>query len=267
MSIPFENKTHLSRQASFPRALLAAVGIGTAFGAGVVLGGAHFAHAVPTEPEGQGVIARAELRTAELDRVRQGLKLSWHQELTGPEPARQPAPPLVVTKRAATEQKKPAPLQEPPSSPPMVDASMLSAPLEAAEPPAPRADDTRDDAAHADVDDEGDIEIARPDPRRLQAAMDKVLGAAAPHQAAVDDVDERRYAVQVASASSEAGAKEMGAKVKARGFDAVVIPADIPGKGTVYRVRVRGFASRAAADAAKARLGQGLVVADEAAAL
>jgi cell division septation protein DedD len=70
------------------------------------------------------------------------------------------------------------------------------------------------------------------------------------------------YALQLASVATRAGAEALAAEWQQKGVQASVVEAEIPGRGTVYRLRVSGLSSRAVAEEHKARLGQGLVVAE-----
>ena len=62
------------------------------------------------------------------------------------------------------------------------------------------------------------------------------------------------YAVQVASLKDAAAAGEMVKKLNSRGFRAFNVSAEVPGKGTRYRVRVGGFSSSAEAEKARGDL-------------
>lgn len=246
MDFSDRSRTLIEKSASLPKALVAAIGVGVAFGAGLVAGGigkADAAVVVDVDP-----VASAQARTKSYEARMKGVQLTWHKELTSFDPELPPAPkPAVV---AAT---KPAvPLAEDPSSSPIVDRAVLSAPL----PPEPVAKPV----VRADADNTtDDADVRAPDPKRLGAAITRVLGEKAKTEPAAT---EKRYAVQLASTSTQASAAILAETWSTRGVKAVVVSADVPGKGTMYRVRVEGIASRAAADALKTRLGQGLVVND-----
>jgi cell division septation protein DedD len=57
-----------------------------------------------------------------------------------------------------------------------------------------------------------------------------------------------RYTLQIASYAEKESADADVKKMKQRGYAAFIIAADVPGKGTWYRVRVGSFASKAAAE-------------------
>jgi cell division septation protein DedD len=125
-----------------------------------------------------------------------------------------------------------------------------------AEPEARAANDDRADQV-------GDADrAAAPDPRRLAQAIETVVGERAKSSAAPSSDENRRFALQLASTGTAAGAKAIADGFKARGFSPTVVAAEVPGRGTVYRVRIGGLAGRAAAEAMKDRVGQGLVVTD-----
>lgn len=69
--------------------------------------------------------------------------------------------------------------------------------------------------------------------------------AAAPASAPVPSIPTKgNWTIQVASFSDQAQANDRVTRLKAAGVDARVIRADIPGKGTWYRVQIGGFGSR-----------------------
>jgi cell division septation protein DedD len=64
----------------------------------------------------------------------------------------------------------------------------------------------------------------------------------------------------VAATPNEEGANKLAADLKSGGHAARVERVEVEGKGAMFRVRVTGFGSRDAADAARAKLGQGMVM-------
>lgn len=62
------------------------------------------------------------------------------------------------------------------------------------------------------------------------------------------------YTLQVASNPDRAASDAVASELRGRGFDAYVVQAEIPGRGTWYRVRVGRFDSQAEAKAALQRL-------------
>ena len=252
---------------SMPRAVVVAAAVGVAFGLGVVSARAAGNDVVDTDPvvDSGDAVARADARTKAYETVVKSATSTWHAELTSPEtmePAvlptkfKQPAAAVVDPAAVVT-----APAQELPSSSPTVDAEVVRA-VEPAEVKVAKTDvepAARDKNEDRD-DQEGDADVAAPRPERLAAALNKVLGEKA---ATAPAVDNRRYAVQLASTPKKDSASSVAAGFVQKGFAAKVVAAEVPGKGTMYRVRVNGLATRAAADAMKARIGSGLVVTDD----
>lgn len=240
--------------ASLPRALIMALGAGAVFGVGLVCGGIGRAEAAPVVVDVDPV-ARAEARTKAYHELMKATPLTWHQELTAPEPALPALPAPSALPTAAKAPVPPRPLAEAATAAPIVDKALAAyAPDLAVQKPA-LVRDGNDDAVDND-DDAGPV--VRPDPKLLAAAMARVLG----EQKVAPPVSDKRYAVQLASTGTEASARTLAEGWTQRGQKAVVVAADVAGKGTMYRVRIGGIASRAAADALKLKLGQGLVVSD-----
>jgi cell division septation protein DedD len=255
-----------------PRSILLAAVVGGAFGLGLVAGDGGAAHAA-TADDGDA-IESAEARTARYEALVKASTSTWHRELTTRDPptalAALPRAKATTTSKTPTSapsapaSSSPAPA-ETPSSAPTVAAEVVQAMRE----PRPAAVDTHVEAepeARAANDDRtdqvGDADRAvAPDPQRLARAIERVVGERS--QAASASSDEaRRYALQLASTGTEAGARAIADGFRARGFAPTVVAAEVPGRGTVYRVRIGGLADRAAAEAMKDRVGQGLVVSE-----
>jgi hypothetical protein len=250
-------KSILERSATrwaFPRSVVAAGALGGAFGLGLVVSGGGNAHARGADVVSDAVdpIKDADEKTAAYEALVKSATSTWHAELTAPEattttaraPAPTPAPSPTTTATTTTPSTKPA------AAPTTTKPATLAADDEA-----PAGHDADDDRA----DQEGDADRAPATrPEAMQMAIQKVLGDAAPAAAA-----ERTYALQLASAGTPEGAAGIVKDFAGRGVSAVVVSAEIPGRGTVYRVRLVGMKTRAAADAMKAKLGVGLVVAED----
>jgi|GEM_PF-1964575 len=84
---------------------------------------------------------------------------------------------------------------------------------------------------------------------------------AAQQKPAAKPVAKGGFAVQVASVTSREAAQRVADDLKASGQRVAIVEAEVNGN-TVYRVRVPGFGSRDAANAAKAKLGKGFVTAE-----
>jgi cell division septation protein DedD len=255
-------KTILTRAPLVPRGLLAAVGVGVAFGLGMVIGGVGEARGA--SPGGLtdrgGALSSAAARTKGLEEKRAAIKLTYASELLKPDPP-PPArrldkvsapveltpPPAAEGIAAALIDAPPPPLPDPPAPPPTPT------------PPAPLAagpgEGTPERTASADEEPEaheaGAPAAERADPARLQAALARVLGSAP--ALADPPVASRTFALQVASAPTRSGAEELAHKLEGQGHRARVVEGEVGGKA-VFRVRVGGFADRAQADAYKAKL-------------
>ena len=252
---------------SMPKAVVVAAAVGCAFGLGVVSARA----AGPDDRQGivaddralEGdALARADARTKAYEARIKAATSTWHAEITAPEVIEVVALPTktkpAVTAVVAAVEAVAA--NEAPSSSPTVDTDVVrAADLEPAEAKKPDAEPAARAKNEDRDEDEGDV-VTAPKPEQLAAALSKVLGQKAASTAAVDD---RRYAVQLASTPKKDAASSIAAGFVQKGFAAKVVVAEVPGKGTMYRVRVNGFATRAAADGVKARIGQGLVVTED----
>ncbi len=239
------SRTILERASVLPRGVFFAVGVGAAFGLGIVVAGGigeARGSALPTAD----VLARAE-RTAQVyEQKRAALKLTYAAELQRPDPVR--AEKLGEKPASAVEpaaETAPAHLETPPEDPPPAPPpASPPAPAPAAA-PAAAAHAT---AAHAASDDDDDDNDDKADDRRIQRALAKVLGTV---PAGVDDhrASAPTYALQVASLPTREGAEAFAKKLPG----ARVAEGEVGGK-SVFRVRLGAYAARAAAEAAKAKL-------------
>jgi len=255
------------RPLTMPRALVFSVAVGGAFGVGLVFGGggvrAQGNEAQPLSPK--DAIARANERTAAYEALVKASTSTWHAEITSPEPAAPAAPAAPSTPQPKKEVAVPADVAPAVAASADIVAAVREDAVRTAEQNADpmEAKDAVDSAKAEADDDEGDVARPQaPDPARLRTALTKVLDSApatAPTASSTTS-SERRYAVQLASAATEDGARVIADGFKQKGFAPVIVAAEIPGRGVVYRVRLTGLQSRAAADALKARVGQGLVV-------
>lgn len=67
-------------------------------------------------------------------------------------------------------------------------------------------------------------------------------------------VTKQKFIIQAASLKEKAKAYQLNKKIAALGFEALIVPAEIKGKGTWYRVIISGFESKAQAQAAAAKI-------------
>ena len=193
-------KTLLERAPILPRGVMFALGIGAAFGLGIVFaGGIGKARGqVMSAPASADVLVRASEKGRALDDKRAAMKLSYAAELLKPDAVHVDA---LASKSAAASAPEPA-----------------AAPIEP--PPAPLADAKPDQkaeakAAHDDAD-MMPVIVERTDPKRLQAAIARVLGDAPvvldPKPVA------HAFALQVASTPTRAGAEDVAHPCNGRGW-------------------------------------------------
>ncbi|MGB3918561.1 SPOR domain-containing protein [Thiothrix litoralis] len=118
------------------------------------------------------------------------------------------------------------------------------------EKPVPRA--TSEDSAKAAAAKVAAAKKAAEDKAAAEAkaAAEK---AAAAKSVALANAGAGGFVVQVMASSDKASADGVAAPLKADGYDVAVVPATVSGKA-IYRVNVGGFADRAAADAAQAKM-------------
>jgi hypothetical protein len=247
-----------------PRSILLAAVVGGAFGLGLAAGDSR-ATAMPADTK-KDPIAAADANTERYERLVKASTSTWHRELTTPEPPTTLAaiPGMKGAATTATSLTSPPSFSPPevPSAAPVVATEVVQAVRESHQPavvaavevePQPHAanDDRADQIGDAD-------RAAAPDPRRLAQVIDHVVNAGPKKEPT--SAEPTRFALQLASTGTAAGAKAIAEGFSARGFAPTVTSAEVPGRGTVYRVRIAGLVGRAAAEAMKARVGQGLVV-------
>jgi cell division septation protein DedD len=281
------NRTIIDSSFRFPKAVALALGLGLAFGGGLVAGGVADTRVDPPAPEPEDPVARAEARTRAYDALVKNQPLTWHHELTAPDPKMPAPPPAAKTAPSAssttasaddvaaagahgtapttghgsattpTKPAAPAPTAEQATEPPLLDRA-LRAETEPEPAPAPRRNDV-DEArgANVDRDDEDGGEIVRPDPRKLDEAFARVAGNTTP------TTSTKRYAIQLASVPNADDARAVVEAWKKKGVKAAIVPAEVAGKGTMYRVRISGLASKEDATRRKAELNDGIIVAED----
>lgn len=252
-------RTLIQRSTVLPRPILAAVGIGAAFGLGILAGGIGEARgAAPASDE--DVLAAARARSVALVEKQGAIKLAFPAELLAPE-ARGGARPVVndadkpATDKPATDK---AATDKAATDKPATDkAQAASAPANSA--PTDSADKSSADKAKASAapsDQANDDEPApRADEERpsIQATLAKVLGGAPPTASAPPAPRARSFALQVASLPQRAAAEDLTRKLSGQGLNARVVVGEVGGR-EVFRVRVGSFAERDKAEAAKGEL-------------
>lgn len=262
-------RTLIQRSSVLPRPILAAVGIGAAFGLGILAGGIGEARgAAPASDE--DVLAAARARSVALVEKQGAIKLAFPAELLAPE-ARGGARPVVndadkaatdktATDKAATDKPatdkaatdKPATDKAPANSAPANTAPANSAPTDSSDKSS--ADKAKASAAPSDQAND-DEPAPRADEERpsIQATLAKVLGGAPPTASAPPAPRARSFALQVASLPQRAAAEDLTRKLSGQGLNARVVVGEVGGR-EVFRVRVGSFAERDKAEAAKGKL-------------
>lgn len=223
-------RTLISTSPLLPRSVLAAVGLGAAFGIGLLTGG--IGEARGSAPAEVDTLGAARERAALLATKQSELKLAFPAELLAPE-AKGAARPTVPDKPPAAE----PPTAKPPAEKPTAE-----------KPPA-----VKPAPIHAAVD-EGEPAVEREAERpSIQATLAKVLGGAPPAASAAPAPKPKTFALQVASLPQRAPADELAKKLAGQGLHARVAVGEVGGR-EVYRVRVGAFAERDKAESAKSKL-------------
>lgn len=249
-----------------------ALALAGTFGAGLFFGAARGEGQEPGQKARSGdALAFADAKTERLEEVRKRLRARFHEELTGPPRDVQtqkvaPAAPFAGKKAAAeTSAKMPEALEK--------------TVIDQASPPERVAREREATGADAAEDVEA---IAAPreetpkDRRRLAEALARVLGDDAsslgtddeePAEAVPAKAAKTRFFLQVAASPNEEGTRALADKLRAQGFAATVMTADLGERGTIFRVRIGPFSERteaeAKAEAVREKAGlAGFVVAD-----
>jgi septal ring-binding cell division protein DamX len=153
-----------------------------------------------------------------------------------------PAAPPVTAPTVPAAAVPPSPADDVPAAG-RADAAAAAPPAPAPEPVVPAAP-----AAVAKP-----VPEARPAAEAKPAPAPKALPSAAEALASHDAREANKaggeaFTVQAASMPSRGEADAFASKLRAKGLSPQVVSADIPGKGTFYRVRIGRFQSREAAD-------------------
>lgn len=148
------------------------------------------------------------------------------------------APPKPAAKPVAADEPKheATPASAPSADEPVAkqdDAKQDDAKKDAAKKDEPKKDDAKKDVAKKD-------DAKKDDAKKDEPKKDE------------DKPKKTRYALQLASFQDKSEAEAFLSNVKANGFSPTLSEADVPGKGTYYRVRLGGYKSLEAANDAKA---------------
>lgn len=184
-------------------------------------------------------------------------RLTFADDLTRAERAAQPqaavAPAAPAAKPdAARMEKPPADESAPPEAPQAAEAQAEASPAEDVVAPAPPAKEPVRDLSAALLNagaEKGtrDAKAAREAAAPAGAKEPRAAETAAAQPAAKPAIAPPQgpsFTVQVASLPNRAEAEALAARLRKQGLSPWVAEADIPGKGTFYRVRVGRFSSR-----------------------
>jgi cell division septation protein DedD len=205
---------------SYRRLINFGIAAGLIFGMGFLFG--KF-----TSPKAQNVaVSEADdldERQAQYEKMQDKLKLSYYKDLS-----KEPRKAAFDTQPAKEDAAAKAPIE----APKPIEADIASL-------PPPKMPDEK------------------PSSDRIAKALEKALGKETPDsvtssaKAQLPNRTSSPFAVQVASLPDRKVAEELANKLNLKGYDTRLVQADIPGRGTVYRVRIHGYASRAEADEAR----------------
>lgn len=180
---------------------------------------------------------------------------------------RMTAPPPTFAFGELLAKPDPTPVVEPPPKPKPVErpAPVAAAPKPAPAPEPPAPEPPAPEPPAVKPADPVPVETAKPVP--AAEPVDALAAAVAKLEVAEAPPVERsagRWSVQFGASQDQAEADRLAAKLLGQGLTPFVVTADIPGKGTFYRVRVGQFTDKQEADALLSRargLGlQGLVM-------
>ena len=165
-------------------------------------------------------------------------------------PASPPAPPPAAATDARAEESgvrsRAARVDAFPNSAPKADATVAAAPEAKSESkPAPKAETKSAPSTEPSSDPKPAIAAANPAPAAMPEAASRVIRRGA---AKADG-----FVVQLAAFADDKGANALANKLKKSGYAAYVEPVNTS-RGTLWRVRVGGYASRPEADAARVAL-------------
>lgn len=211
----------LDNRQIFSLLIASLVVLGAVFLIGVVVGKRM---AVPASARpAQDLLASLDQKAAQMEQARKDPPLTFQEELTrrAPEPAVEappkPATVVVATADVAPEKKpaeKPAPAQ-----PALAKAELPAMDGKVAQTPVATRTAEKDD---------------------LHSAFARIEQAAAKGPSGA-------FSVQVAASQNRADAEAKVGRLKAKGYSPYIVTAEVPGRGTWFRVRLGSFPTREAA--------------------
>lgn len=226
-------KAEERREGGFGRMLAGTVALGLVFSAGLITG-QRLLHRQALPPMvSLSSAATTDAPAAEADEPKKPLRttFSFYEHLTNSKP-----------EAKAPDEESPAEAEQP--EPPPAEEKVDDSPTE-----------VKAEAAPAPVEEPEEVAQATPEPAPKNAtppaAGTTIADAAAALRDAVDSMTEpapqdalpARYTLQVSSHPSRESAERELDKLRASGVEPHVVTVDVPGKGTLYRVRVGKFHS------------------------
>lgn len=150
------------------------------------------------------------------------------------------APPKPVEKQVETAVEKPA---DEPVSAPAAEEPAVAAPVKPEQKPEAAKGTVVAVAAPA----EGRVEPAAVATRTQNSAVAEAIAKMNRQPPAVPTAAKGNYTLQLSAAPSRPEADRFAANLRSKGYAPYVVEAQVPGKGTWFRVRLGRFASRDAA--------------------
>jgi DedD protein len=220
--------------------------LGAVFVLGVVVG--KKLAVAPGSSESSDLLSTLDRKAQDLEKVRTAPPLTFQDELTkkGGEPVQDAghlAPPPQLDPAAAAAKAKPEVAQKP-AIDPVLNRPVAEKAEPSAHPPAPKPEAPEPKPAAKPV---ATAEASTPArPTSLREAIARAERAPAPQEETAPKGGS--YTLQLAASPTRAEADRHVAKLRGKGYAPYVVAAELPGKGTWYRVRMGSFTSKEAAE-------------------
>jgi cell division septation protein DedD len=209
--------------------------LGAVFVLGVVVG--KKLAVSPGAANAPDLLATLDRKSRAIDKVPESPALTFPEELTrkGVDPVVPDAGHVAVAPVAVPVAAKPKP-PEPKAEPDAIVASPKAAP-EPESAPAPKTEPSPSEPRNSDKLKDALARAEKPDSKPDTK----------PSHAAVALPASGAFTLQLAATSTRSEAERHVSKLKERGYAPYIVSAEVPGKGTWYRVRMGNFASKEAA--------------------
>jgi cell division septation protein DedD len=203
---------------------------------------------------GPDPLAALDHRSDALEKARATPPLTFQEELTRttpddkhlPAPAKPPAvkPVPAATAAVATTVKSPAaPSAVAPAKPPAPAPAVASAPKAAPTPGVPAAAAGQESAHSA----EGVTEAKAPAPETLTARTTPAAAKPVAPKPPDATVSNGAFTLQLGASPNRDDAERQASRLREKGYAPYIVAAEVPGKGTWYRVRMGSFPTKDAA--------------------